>query len=70
MLEPIEHICMMGPKFDKESNYDTDDKKPKVFLKIHKNQQTHRDTRPRVTLKVVESSSLHGETLNVVTRGK
>ena len=70
MLEPIEYICMMGPNSNKESNYDIDDERPKVVLKMWSAQQQHRDTWPKVVLRVAESSSLHGEPLNVVTRGQ
>ncbi len=35
MLEVIEYICMMGPKFNEEPNYYIDDERPKVVLKIH-----------------------------------
>lgn len=70
MVELVEHLYMMSPKFEKEPNYDTDDERPKVFLKIHNAQQNHRDTRPKVVLRVAELSSLHGETLNTITRRK
>lgn len=60
---------MMGPKFDKEPNYDTDDERPKVVLKTCNAQQNHRDTRLKVVLRVVEPSSSHGDTLNTVTSG-
>ena len=70
MLEPVEHICMMGPKFDKEPNYDTNNKKPKVVLRTYNAWQNYRDTRPKVTLEVAKSSSLHGETLDAISRGK
>lgn len=34
MLEPIEeNVYMMGPKFDEEPNYETDDERPKVALR-------------------------------------
>lgn len=60
---------MMGPKFDKEPNYDSDDEKPKVVLQTH-NSQICQDTRPRVSLRIVDSSSSHGENLNTVSRGR
>lgn len=39
VMELIEYLCMMGPKFYKEPNYDTDDEIPKVVLKTCNAQQ-------------------------------
>lgn len=69
MLEPIECVYMMSPKFDEQPNYDTDDEKPKVVLRTHNPHQYFKETRSRVSLRVVDSSTSHGETLNAITRG-
>lgn len=39
IIEPIEYLCMMDPKFHKEPSYDIDDERPKVVLKMHNTQQ-------------------------------
>lgn len=60
----------MSPKFDEESNYDTDDENPKVDLRMHDPHQKFKDNRSRVSLRMTNSSSSHGKTLYAITSGK
>ena len=53
MLELIESVCMMSPKYDKEPNYDIDDKNPKVILRTCNAPFNVNDTRSRVSLRMV-----------------
>ena len=70
MLELIKSIYTMGPKYDKEPNYDMYDERLKAFLRMCNCPLNINNTRSRVSLRMAESSSSHSKTLNSITRGQ
>ena len=56
-IEPIEYLCTMNSKYDNQPNYDAEDERPKVVLKMWNALQHHNKAITKVVFWVAESSS-------------